>query len=177
LSDAAPPNPLESSSNREAEIRGFVRQLLDRSPAAGYGEVIYQWGRREGVPVSAADEALLSAIFDEERARRPVDSSKGVWGGMGLALLLHLLQIPLGFLVALIACSGIGDKGYCELGGILPFMFIGVSQLLYLGPAALIARRTHHAAVAKGIVITAAIGFLLNAGCYGLLFGVSLLGT
>lgn len=76
-----------------------------------------------------------------------------VWKGIGLTLLLHLIQIPIA------ALSG----GVAVIG-------IGLSQLLYVVPAVIIAHRKGRKGLMKGIIIAAAITFLLNAACFGVIF-------
>jgi ABC-type Fe3+-siderophore transport system permease subunit len=52
----------------------------------------------------------------------------------------------------------------------LPMMYVGLSQLVYMIPAILIARRKGETETAKGLIVGASITFLLNATCNGLLF-------
>ncbi len=54
------------------------------------------------------------------------------------------------------------------LSYMMPTFFIGVSQLLYMVPAVIIARVRGAHAMAKGFLIAAAVTFLLNATCFGL---------
>lgn len=68
--------------------------------------------------------------------------------GLGLLLLLHLIQIPL-------AAGSLG----------ISLIFLGISQLLYVIPAVLIARRKARPGIAKGLIIGAALTFLLNGTC------------
>ncbi|WP_168118744.1 hypothetical protein [Paenibacillus sp. HB172176] len=65
--------------------------------------------------------------------------------GMGLLALLHLLL----FLFP------------------IAFFFIGIAQIVYLLPAALILRE--RTGIVQGLLIGAGITFLLNAACFGLL--------
>jgi len=78
-----------------------------------------------------------------------------VWQGIRLTLLLHLFQIPMGLLTVLIAP-----------------LLIGVSQLAYMLPAIIIARKRHEIEKAQGLIIGASVTFLLNAACWGA-FGLS----
>lgn len=85
-------------------------------------------------------------------------STADVFRGLGLALLLHLIQLPLFFLT-----SGV------------TLAFVGVSQLVYIIPAILIARRKGRPDIGKGLIIGAAVTFLLNATCFAFLmigFGI-----
>jgi hypothetical protein len=176
MSDQVSEDGTALNPERELVIREFVRQRLDRSPHAGVQETLYQWSQaHQGEPVPPEDAQLIRSIFEQERAAYSHDGSSAVWVGAGIALLLHLLQIPLVFAAGYLSCAAGNQGGYCSLAGLVPIMFFGVSQLLYLGPAALIAHFTNHASVTKGILLTAAVGFLLNASCYGLVLGASML--
>jgi hypothetical protein len=53
------------------------------------------------------------------------------------------------------------------VGGIL-ILLIGISQLAYMLPAIFIARRRGRYDLVQGLAIGAAVTFLLNAGCWGL---------
>jgi hypothetical protein len=53
--------------------------------------------------------------------------------------------------------------------GLVPFLFVGVTQLVYLGPAALFAFSMKRHRTLTGILIVAGITFLLNATCFGVL--------
>ena len=76
-----------------------------------------------------------------------------IWRGIGLALLLHLIQIPFAFVTSFFS-----------------LIFIGVSQLVYLIPAILHYRSLGRRGVVKGLIIAAAITFLLNATCAAIVF-------
>src|SRR5262249_16853659 len=71
--------------------------------------------------------------------------------GIGLALLMHLIQLPLAAITVFTS-----------------LIFMGVSQLLYIIPAIVIYRRKGRPGVVKGLIIAAAITFLLNATCSAL---------
>jgi hypothetical protein len=68
--------------------------------------------------------------------------------GLGLLLLLHLVQIPL-------AAMTLG----------LSLIVLGLSQLAYVIPAVILARRRGRPGIAKGLIIGAALTFLLNGTC------------
>ena len=68
--------------------------------------------------------------------------------GLGLLLLLHLIQIPL-------AAVTLG----------LSLIALGLTQLAYVIPAVIIARRKGRPGIAKGLIIGAALTFLLNGTC------------
>ena len=52
---------------------------------------------------------------------------------------------------------------------LLAFFGIGIAQFFYVVPLLLWARATGERATAKGIWIAAAVTFLLNAACFGLI--------
>ena len=68
--------------------------------------------------------------------------------GLGLLLLMHLIQIPL-------AAGTLG----------LSLIVLGLTQLAYVIPAVIIARRKGRPGIAKGLIIGAALTFLLNGTC------------
>jgi len=76
-----------------------------------------------------------------------------IWRGVGLALLLHLIQIPFAFVTSFFS-----------------LILVGVSQLVYLIPAILHYRSLGRRGVVKGLIIAAAITFLLNATCTAIVF-------
>jgi len=100
-------------------------------------------------------------------AREVAEQSKGsIWAGLGLTLLFHfVVLVSLLFILGTVVS---GERGL-ELG-ILPVMYIGLSQLVYMIPAIWIARRKGETETAKGLIIGASITFLLNAACNGLVF-------
>jgi hypothetical protein len=71
-----------------------------------------------------------------------------VWKGIGITLLLNLL--PFIYPPALFA--------------------IGVVQLIYMIPAMIIFRK--ESGVVQGMLIAMGITFLLNAACFGIVFGM-----
>jgi len=77
-----------------------------------------------------------------------------IWRGIGLALLMHLIQIPLAAATVFFS-----------------LIFMGISQLLYIVPAIFIYRGKGRPGVVKGLIIAAAITFLLNATCSALVLG------
>ncbi len=103
-------------------------------------------------------------------AREVVEQSKGsVRAGLVLTLALHVLgQVVMSLIVLAVANRRDSDEGLYL--AILPVMYIGLSQLVYLMPAILIFRRRGDTETAKGLVIGASLTFLLNAACNGLLF-------
>jgi hypothetical protein len=88
----------------------------------------------------------------EERSQQ-----REIWRGIGLALLLHLIQIPFAFVTTFFS-----------------LIFVGVSQLVYIIPAILHYRSLGRRGVVKGLIIAAAITFLLNATCAAIFFAALL---
>jgi hypothetical protein len=78
---------------------------------------------------------------------RDRQTNRDVWRGIGLALVLHLLQIP----------SAIGTDG-------ASLLFLSVSQLLYELPALIIALVRHRTNLAIGILIGATLSFFVAFG-------------
>lgn len=87
----------------------------------------------------------------------PQSRSGDVWRGIGLTFLLHLSQI-----VIAVVSTGIS------------LILIGLSQLLYVIPAIIIYSKKGRPGIVKGLIIGAAITFLLNAACFGLIFAALL---
>ena len=85
--------------------------------------------------------------------------------GFGLAFLLHLLQIPL--TLGLWRLNVSIESTFGSLVN-FPFVFIGGTQLVYLIPAALIARLKGKPGLMKGLLIGGALTLLLNGLCFGL---------
>ena len=96
--------------------------------------------------------------------------------GVVLAFALHLLQIPLALVLGALECgSDAGDLFGCFMIGAAPLLLIGVSQLLYVGPVALVLWRKHKRGMLQGLAIGAAVTLALNASCWGLLvFGTAI---
>ena len=88
-------------------------------------------------------------------------SVRDTWLGLGLTFLLHLLQVPMAMIRAAF---------------FIPLWIIGLSQLLYIVPAILIARGRGRPGIVRGLIIGASLTFLLNAACFGFIFGAPLLG-
>jgi hypothetical protein len=163
-------NPADLEGALEQDIPTFVRSVLARSPSASYYEVLQNWSEAHDAPVSAEEARLLRATYDELAPRRGGDEDATV-AGVVVGLGLQLLQIPLALAAGWLACQ-FDRSGYCALAAIAPVMFIGVSQLLYMAPA-LIAAFVWKRGLVKGLLIAAGVTFLLNAGCYAGLFGLS----
>lgn len=87
-------------------------------------------------------------------------SAGNPWWGIGLTLLLHLLQIPIAILVGVLSSD--------PYAFFIPLIFWGVTQLVYMIPAVIIAHKTSKPHLVKGLLIGASISFLLNAACAGM---------
>jgi hypothetical protein len=86
---------------------------------------------------------------------------RGVARGCLLSLFLHPLAL---IAIALIGAS-IDPQGALF---VLPFLaFIGLTQWIYIGPAAWLLRRRGANAVAKGVLIAGCLVMLTNTLCYG----------
>ena len=92
--------------------------------------------------MNALLETTSQAATDHLRRK---DAIRGFW----LAMLLHLLQLPIMWLF-------------------FPWLiFIGLTQWLYLIPAILIAKERGRSSLVRGLIIGGSITFLLNATCFG----------
>ena len=98
----------------------------------------------------------------DEREQR--NGSVGL--GLGLTFMFHFLfQVPTFFILF---STVTGERTFCWVT--FPLRYVGLSQLFYMIPAVLIARRKGEAATLKGLIIGASITFLLNCACNGLAF-------
>ncbi|MGH9837888.1 MAG: hypothetical protein ACREEM_03805 [Blastocatellia bacterium] len=88
------------------------------------------------------------------------DPNRGLGLGVALAFLLHIFQIPL-----LVLAGELLNGEYA----FAPILFIGLSQLVYILPAILLAHRRKKGGVVKGLCIGAGITFLLNGTCLGVM--------
>jgi hypothetical protein len=86
--------------------------------------------------------------------------------GVRIALLLHLAA--LGFCLMIYVMSRV-SQGFGVL--LFPLIFAGVSQLVYLIPAAVMQKRRGRPQAMKGIILVAAITVLLNVTCGVLVLG------
>lgn len=89
-------------------------------------------------------------------------SSGSVLLGFVLACLLHGVAV-------VVACTFAGLFLDEAATGLVPFLFVGVTQLVYLGPAAVFAFAMKRSKTLTGILIVAGITFLLNAACFGVI--------
>jgi hypothetical protein len=82
--------------------------------------------------------------------------------GIAVGTVMHVLQLPLAI---------IGSSIKSEYG--LAPIIIGVTQLIYIVPAIVICLLKRRSGIAIGLTIIAAITFLLNATCWGLISYIS----
>jgi hypothetical protein len=103
---------------------------------------------------------------------QPPDRSQDqqVFYGIGLGFGLHLLQIPLVVLLGVLVAGG--DSGAVVVVGMFSLILIGVTQLLYIGPALVVAGMRGKRGLVQGMLIAAAATFALNAACWGLVVGM-----
>ena len=97
-------------------------------------------------------------------------------------MLLHVLQLPLWIVAGavLLAVQTLTSGGqtqenfalYVSIAAGVCLLLIGISQLVYMVPAIVIARRRGRPDLVQGLAIGLAVTFLLNAGCWGL-FGAA----
>jgi len=97
------------------------------------------------------DELDKNRVDDESIVENEYKGSVG-WG-VGQILLFHLVQIPLAAMTMFLSLA-----------------VICVSQLAYVIPAIVIARRKGHEDTLKGIIIAASVSALLNIACTGYIF-------
>ena len=70
-------------------------------------------------------------------------------------------------MLGLLPCLAPSSRELCGTLGLAAPLLIGVTQLAYVVPAILFALRRGRRAVAMGLIIGAAVTFLLNAACWG----------
>jgi len=100
------------------------------------------------------DNNIIEAPLEDMESANDSDEYKGsVAWGIGQILLWHLAQIPIAYMTIFISLA-----------------LISVSQLAYVVPAIIIARRKGHENTVKGIVIAASLTALLNIACTGYFF-------
>jgi hypothetical protein len=90
------------------------------------------------------------------RADVPEPQRGNVFAGCGLVLALNF---GVGIVLLLLAAAGL----------LLPFVLLGLVQLLYLVPIGMRLRQRGHTATLQGIIIGAALTFLWSAACFALL--------
>ena len=68
------------------------------------------------------------------------------------------------------------SRELCGSLGLAAPLLIGLTQLVYMVPVIVLALRRQRRSLAKGLIIGAAVTFLLNAACWGAL-GFAFLGA
>lgn len=91
---------------------------------------------------------MQTSYSDEPTAKKSYDS---LWLGLLFTLLLHLLQIPMGLMTEW-----------------LSFLLFGVSQLVYMLPAIIIAGILRRGLTAAGLAIGMGLSFLLGGVIIGM---------
>ncbi|MBO0991462.1 hypothetical protein [Bacillus sp. SD088] len=92
----------------------------------------------------------------------PDEEKEKTYGGIGF-LILTVINLVLFILV-------FNSMGFLPEFFLFFLMFIGVAQLIYVIPLIIYGNVKNLPGFAKGIIIAAGITFLLNAGCYGVIF-------
>lgn len=100
-----------------------------------------------------SDQELMDENNSSEGQALVKQSKGSIAWGVGQILLFHLTQIPLAFMTVFLSLA-----------------VICVSQLAYVIPAIIVARRKGHEDTLKGIIIAASLTVLLNVACTGYLF-------
>jgi hypothetical protein len=98
-------------------------------------------------------EEELNKSGADDKPILEAESKGSIVRGVGEVLLFHLLQIPLAFMTSFLSLA-----------------VICVSQLSYVIPAIIVARRKGHEETVKGIIIAASVSALLNIACTGYVF-------
>ncbi|HXI89711.1 MAG TPA: hypothetical protein VNO24_06810 [Blastocatellia bacterium] len=98
-------------------------------------------------------EEELNKSGADDKPILDAESKGSIVRGVGEVLLFHLLQIPLAFMTSFLSLA-----------------VICVSQLAYVIPAIIVARRKGHEETVKGIIIAASVSALLNIACTGYVF-------
>ena len=96
-------------------------------------------------------------------------SKNSVVEGIGLAVLAHACAIVL-ILLATMVGAGLGQPQLRELP-IMALVVCGLVQLVYLVPLALWQAKKGRGETAKGIWLSIALLFLVNATCWGMVAG------
>jgi hypothetical protein len=93
--------------------------------------------------------------------------TRKVLAGIALTFGLHVAAC-----VLLAGAAALGDEGtvIVALGF---FLLLGVTQLVYMVPAIVIAYRTGRRDLGKGLVIGTAITFILSGACWAIVGGIS----
>ncbi len=93
--------------------------------------------------------------------------------GVGLGLILHSWQIVIIPTLTFATPFFYSPRGSLGLTGfVFALMAWSLTQLIYMGPAIVIARRAGNNETAKGLIMVVAISVLLNGVCDVLFFGL-----
>ena len=106
-------------------------------------------------------------MTDQPQSPPELHSSLEVVKGFILGVVLVIVC------TSLVVAVGVGLVRYLRAFGGIGVWFVlafGVTQLIYIIPAILIARRRGRMGIAKGLIIAASLAFLLNASCFALLW-------
>jgi len=94
----------------------------------------------------------------------PSERPPSVARGVGLAIALYAAHVAVVFVGAALARAGGAGAG---LLGFASFLYVGVAQIVYMGPAIAIAYSRGRMDLVKGLCIAGAVVALLNAACWG----------
>jgi hypothetical protein len=100
----------------------------------------------------------------------PNQFDREVFIGIALTFGLHLAAVAV-----LVVIAVIGNNEETLFAALFFLLLIGVSQLIYMIPAILITYRRGRRQVAKGLILGAAITFLLCGACWAAVGGVGFL--
>jgi hypothetical protein len=95
---------------------------------------------------------------------RPWDT---LGGGVALTLILHLVVIALLYVLGAIGASLFPQSFDFFTPALAALFLVGVTQVVYIGPLFVAARRRGYTRLAQGLAIGAGITVLLNAACWG----------
>jgi hypothetical protein len=170
----------------EQGVRAFVQGVLAVHPDADVAAIMTAWRVRRGMTLEADEAALFTRIANEEvrswrqrptywaevaeeaSRRRPMSEGSSTIGCL-MVLGLHIAGLLLSVGLVGLVNVFLGARGEAFYF-FLPFLFIGVAQLLWVIPAVLIARSMGHTETMKGIISGAALTFILNSACHGLIW-------
>jgi hypothetical protein len=91
--------------------------------------------------------------------RQPAWGDREVARGLGLTVVLHAIAIVLLLILG-------SMPGLISFLALLLFLLLGVSQLIYMVPAILIARARARSGLARGLIIGASVTFGLSTACW-----------
>ena len=93
----------------------------------------------------------------------------GILIGLLITFGLHVVGTGGLILILGVITSATAPSHGMDFTPLLPVLFFGVTQLVYMIPAILFARHRGRRDIAKGLIIGAGITFLLNGACYGMI--------